>query len=271
MYGLPKIYKQDVPSRPILSMTGSAQHQLAQWLTSVIDPVFSLYSTHCISDSFTFADKVRTFNFPPFVFLCSYDVYSLFTNVPLAKTIEICTDVLYNGELTPPPFPRAVFVELIQTATSSVEFSFNNIMHRQIAGVAMGSLLGPSHANIFVGYYEALLFKRLNKPLMCYRYVNDTFAVFNDEDECNEFFSHLNSLHPSLCFTFEKECNRALPFLDILVEKMITNSLHRSTESRFSLANTFAGTLFVYETEDQFDFNSCPQSSSHLFEMYSSK
>ena len=52
-----------------------------------------------------------------------------------------------------------------------------------------------------------------------YRYVDDIFAVFNDEDECNEFFSHLNSLHPSICFTFKKECNRTLPFLDVLVEK----------------------------------------------------
>ena len=48
---------------------------------------------------------------------------------------------------------------------------------------------------------------------------NDTFTVFNDEDECNEFFSHLNSLHQLLGFTFEKECNRTLPFLDVLVEK----------------------------------------------------
>ena len=144
--------------------------------------------THCIL-------LVKTFNFPPSVFLCSYDVCSLFTNVPLAETIEICANALYDGELTPPPFPRAVFVELMQTATSSVEFSFNNIMHRQIDGVAMGSPLGPSLANIFVGYYEALL-KRVNKPLMYYRF-DDTFTVFTDEDECNEFFSHLNSLHPS--------------------------------------------------------------------------
>ena len=110
-------------------------------------------------------------------------------------------------------------VELKQTATSSVEFRFNHIMHRQIDGVAIGSPLGPSLANIFVGYHEALLFKRVNKPLMHYRYVDDTFAVFNDEDKCNEFFSHLNSLHSSLRFTFEKECNRTLLFLDVLVEK----------------------------------------------------
>jgi len=29
----------------------------------------------------------------------------------------------------------------------------------------------------------------------------------------------LNSLHPSLQFTFEKECNQSLPFLDVMVEK----------------------------------------------------
>ena len=123
---------RSVPLHPILSMTGSAQYQLAQWLASVIDPVFSLYSTHCISHSFTFTDRVRTFNFPSSVFLCFYDVCSLFTYVPLAEIIEICAEAMHNVELTPPSFSLAIFVELMQTATSSVEFSFNNIMHRQI-------------------------------------------------------------------------------------------------------------------------------------------
>ena len=83
----------------------------------------------------------------------------------------------------------------------------------------MCSPLGPSLANIFVGYHEVLLFKRVNKPMMYYRYIDDAFAVFNDEDKCHEFFSHLNSLPPSLRFTFEKECNRTLPFLNVLAEK----------------------------------------------------
>ena len=71
----------------------------------------------------------------------------------LIATIEICADALYSGELTPPSFSRAVFVALMQMASSSVEFSFNNIMHRQIDGVTLGSPLGSSLANIFVGYY----------------------------------------------------------------------------------------------------------------------
>ena len=73
------------------------------------------------------------------------------------------------------------------TATSPVEFSFNDIMQLQIEGVAMGSFLDPSLINISVGYYEALLFKKVNKPFMYYRYFDDTFTAFNDKDECSEF------------------------------------------------------------------------------------
>ena len=97
MYGLPKIHKKDVPFRPILSMTGSAQHQLATWLTSILQPVLSLYSSYCIQDSFSFVDAIRSSNLQPAsTFMCSFDISSLFTNVPLAETIQICADSLYN-------------------------------------------------------------------------------------------------------------------------------------------------------------------------------
>ena len=79
---------------------------------------------------------------------------------------------------------------------------------------------------------------------MYYRYVDDTFAAFTDEDECNEFLSHLNSLHPSLRFAFEKQCNRTLPFLDLLVEKndrQIVASIYRKSTftNRYILRNSF--------------------------------
>ena len=36
MYGLPKTQKEDIPLRPILSMIGSSQHELAKWLAEIL-------------------------------------------------------------------------------------------------------------------------------------------------------------------------------------------------------------------------------------------
>ena len=94
-------------------------------------------------------------------------------------------------------------------ATSSVEFSFNNIMYKQIDKISMGSPLGSALANIFVGFYEQQLFQTTNKPTVYYRYVDDTFALFKLESDCDKFLSCLNSLHPALHFTFEKEANQS--------------------------------------------------------------
>ena len=86
-----------------------------------------------------------------------------------------------------PLIPKDVFVELIKSATFSVEFSFNNTMYKQTNGVAMGSPLVPALANIFGGYYEEKLLSQMEKPPTYFRYVDDTFAIFDHEAEADEF------------------------------------------------------------------------------------
>ena len=39
LYGLPKIYKKDVPLIPILLMVNLAQHKLAKFLNVLLNPV----------------------------------------------------------------------------------------------------------------------------------------------------------------------------------------------------------------------------------------
>ena len=119
---------------------------------------------------------------------------------------------MYGGELKPPDYPKEVFVELMNTATKLGKFSFNNNMHKQIDGVAMGSPLSAALANIFVGYHKSKLFESTTKSFLCHRYVDDTFAIFGSEDECTSFLDALNSMHSALKFTSEKEENDQLPF-----------------------------------------------------------
>ena len=103
-------------------------------------------------------------------------------------------------------------------AASSVEFSFDEIMHHKIDVVVMGSSLGLALANTFCWLPWIQPFQITFQPEMYYCYMDDTFLVFSYEGECDRFVHIcLNSLHPSLRFTFDKD----LPFLDVLVEKSL--------------------------------------------------
>ena len=188
--------------------------------------VLKLYSSHGVKDSFTFANFIQNCNLEPAkTFLCFFDNSSLFTNAPIDETTEICADALYRGHLDCQPIPEDTFKELMLIATRGVEFSFNNQMYKQLAGVAMGSPLGPAIVSIFVGFHESRLFNNTVKPGVYFRFVGDAFAIFGSELDCDYFKGKLNILHPALNSTVEKEQNNSLSFLDVLVEKEGTGIL----------------------------------------------
>ena len=54
MYGLPKLHKEGVPLRPILSMVNAPQHEMAKWLGEVLRPVVAKYGKRMLKDSFEF-------------------------------------------------------------------------------------------------------------------------------------------------------------------------------------------------------------------------
>ena len=136
--------KERVPLRPILSMIGSAQHQLAKYLSFVLQPVLEQYSGNCVKDSFTFLNNFRQLAINP------TDTF-LFTNVPLEETIQICADALYDSN----PFPRISPKTRSFNSCTALPNLFSLAWMTQVDGVAIGSPLGPAFANIFVGFYKS--------------------------------------------------------------------------------------------------------------------
>ena len=72
----------------------------------------------------------------------SFDIVSLFTNVPLKETMQICLDTLYRDpSIETPRVREALLQKLLLKATTEMEFSFDGQLYKQIDGVAMGSPL----------------------------------------------------------------------------------------------------------------------------------
>ena len=98
-------------------------------------------------------------------------------------------------------------------------FSFAGSYYKQINGLAMGTKMGPSYANLFVGYIEHQFFNQYNgpKPDLYRRYIDDCVgATSSTREELNQFITAVNSFHPALKYTWEIS-DTSLAFLDIKV------------------------------------------------------
>ena len=156
IYGLPKLHKvsaqgQIPPFRPVVSSINTYNYQLARLLSDFLAPL--LPTEHCAKDTFDFIEdlkQVRNSN----KFMISFDVESLFTNIPLNETIELVVNLLMENHDfgIKKPQLRKLFV----FATKQSHFSFNDVIYDQIDGVAMGSPLAPALANLLLGHFETL-------------------------------------------------------------------------------------------------------------------
>ena len=63
-------------------------------------------------------------------------------------------------------------------------------------------------------------FLLIHIPNLWIRYVDDVFAIWPHGDQAlNEFLTHLNSQHPAIQFTMEKEKDQKIAFLDVQIER----------------------------------------------------
>ena len=105
--------------------------------------------------------------------LVSYNVTSLFTNIPLQETTEIAINLICNHSSN-----------LNVTKKSLKDFCFllRRGLYKQINGVAIGFRLVAALANIFVGFY--------------WRYVD--LAAFGKEQDSLNSLNNLNKKQPNI-------------------------------------------------------------------------
>ena len=156
IYGTSKVHEfsfsDSFPKlRRIVSSIGTFNYNLAGFLCDLLSPL--LPNDYSCKDIFSFVSQIKNAKLSK-KYLVSYDLTSLFANIPFQGTIDIAINLIFNHNPNP-NITKKELKKLFLFATSQTHFIFNGKFYNQIDGVAMGSHLAPVFANIFMGFYES--------------------------------------------------------------------------------------------------------------------
>ena len=147
--GWPKCIRKKKLLRPVVSMIKTAQYNIVKYFLKIMND--AMPTTYMQNSTGSFVNQISSFDFKPSCVLASYDVVSLFTNIPLNEAIAIVCNYVCQQH-SPPKYYKETFNKLLQIATGGY-FLHRGKLHCQIDGVTMGSPLGPTLAN-FLAHFE---------------------------------------------------------------------------------------------------------------------
>ena len=124
LYGLPKIHKDNIPLRPILSCINHYSYKIAKFCIPLLNPISS--GAYIVMDSLSFVQELLSLNLDSKnVVMASFDVTSLFTNIPLDETIDIISKRLFSNAVRFHGLTQLEFKKLLGLAVKNCSFLFN--------------------------------------------------------------------------------------------------------------------------------------------------
>ena len=203
-------------------------YRLAKELAHILIPLTG-NSEHTVRNSKSFADKIHNLETLPHNRLVSFDVASLFTQVPVDDALRVveaklCVDESLQERTS---IPSEHLVRLVELCLWSTYFEFQEKFYEQSDGAAMGSPLSPVIANIYMEHIEEKALQTVPlQPTLWLRYVNDTLVMRpHGQDELQHFHKHINQQHPNIQFTVEEEKDGKLALHDVQVTRSLEGLL----------------------------------------------
>lgn len=235
-YMLPKIHKVGSPGRPVISSHSCPTVYIAKYLDTVLAPLVTDLPTY-VKDSPDTLRILNDFKFdtPGDKFLFTMDVCSLYTSLPHDLCMEALEYYLNTRHNQSPS--TTTLLRLIDLVLTTNTFQFNGEHYKQLKGIAIGAIIGPSVACLTVGYIEKNMLFDCNtvQPVLFKRYIDDILGIFvGSKEDLELFINHISNYHESLKFTSEIS-NVSVNFLDLKLtiqnDRISTTIHYKETDS----------------------------------------
>ena len=152
----------------------------------------------------------------------SFDVGSIFRNIPLRKTIDLFVDILFQRKTSIDALTKERFQELFTISMFESLVLFVGEYYQQTDGVSLGFPPCPILNNVFLCYNGDIWLENCPlefEPFVYRRYLDDTLLLFRSRKHFKKLPEYFSCQHSSTKFTFEVKENEIISFLDTKITK----------------------------------------------------
>ena len=214
--GLPKLHKRDAQGnwrqviRPIISSVGSPTYGLSKWIDYFLRP-FVVRTWSYLRDSSHLLSLLKRTRVTSTTTLATFDAVSLYTSIPLGRCLTVLANMIRSHYL------YAFLIRGLALVLYNNIFVFESSTWKQTQGIAMGTPVAPTVANLYLAFYEHQFIRSSSlwgKELVAFRrYIDDLFVVWTGNsslDDLKQLFRHQFGISWTLGETGDK-----VSFLDL--------------------------------------------------------
>jgi hypothetical protein len=248
---LAKLHKNKFGLRPIINCINTPTYNLCKLVEYILHPFIKNFISF-IQDSQNLIQDLDDRYFPSKVKFISADFESLYTNIDLNLALNIITD-FSKDKLDESHINIYAFNKILRLIFENNIFCFKESYYVQILGIAMGSVCGPTIANIFVNFFEEK-WLTIAKPIYYKRFIDDLFIILLDNNSFDFQLLH-DSFKP---LKLNVVCNERVNFLDLDIS---FNNILRKVNFKLFLKKTNSFSyLLTSSNHPQHIFKNIPKS-----------
>ncbi|XP_036345468.1 uncharacterized protein LOC118754704 [Rhagoletis pomonella] len=196
-------------------------YKMSKYIGDILKVLIS--EKYNVNNAFNLKDKLANICVCDEDVLVSFDVVSLFTNLPTMLASKIVMNK-WDQIQHKTNIPKNKFQEMLSFCLNDNNyFMFNKKLYSQTFGMPMGNPISPTIADIIMDNLLDNAISELKEKFnidikFITKYVDDIFAIVKRND-ANIILGTLNKYHNKLQFTMETEKNSKIPFLDVCIHR----------------------------------------------------
>jgi hypothetical protein len=156
-----KTHKQDEPIQPVINSIQAPTYKLAKFLNKKLQTLIQLPNTYIhiytAKNSYELAQELHNTNINEYSKIITLDIQDTYVHLPIKNILHITKFWLHKYNHNPDVMEQTLY--LLEAILKQNYFQYNNRFYQPGQGIAMGSPISSTIAEIYLQYLEETYMK----------------------------------------------------------------------------------------------------------------